>query len=140
RVAGARERVVDLGEIVSVDDERFPSERLDARGVRVGVPLELGGAALAEAVHVDDRRDVVQALVAAEVEALPDRSFGALAVAHEGPDVERRVPQTLRGERHADRDRHALSERAGRDVDPWEQRRRMALESRAELAEGHELR
>src|SRR5581483_2950953 len=55
RVAGARERVVDLGEIVSVDDERFPSERLDARGVRVGVPLELGGAALAEAVHVDDR-------------------------------------------------------------------------------------
>ena len=42
-------------------------------------------------------------------------------------------------ERDADRDRQALAERAGRDVDPRDLRRRVSLEPRAELAERQEL-
>src|SRR5207249_7968727 len=49
-VARACERVVGLGEVVSVDDEDLPAERLDARGIGIGVPLQLGRAALAETV------------------------------------------------------------------------------------------
>src|SRR5438874_3377306 len=139
RVARLREGVVDLSKIVAIDDERIPAERLDARGVRIGVPLELGGPALAEPVHVEDGRHAPQVLVTAEIEAFPDRALGALAVADDRPYVERRVPQTLRRERDPDRDRHALTERARRDVDPRQHRCGMTLEARAQLTERHEL-
>ena len=55
------------------------------------------------------------------------------------PHAVRQPVELLAGERDADRDRQALPERAGRDVDPGDLRRRVALEPRAELAERQQL-
>jgi len=62
--ARARERVVDLREIVTIDDDRVPAERLRARRVCVGIPLELGRPALTKAIDVEDRGDVLESLEA----------------------------------------------------------------------------
>ena len=137
--ASARVRVVDLGEVVTVDDDRIHIEGANARGVRAHVPLELGRPTLSEAVHIDDRGEVRKALVTRVVECLPYRALGRLAVAHEHPDVIRRLEHALAGESDANSDRQPLSERPGRHVDPREDRRGMPLESTAEPPEGHEL-
>jgi len=139
RAASALERVVDLGEVVSVDDDRVDAERADARRVRAHVPLELGGPALAEPIHVDDGGEIRETFVTGVVERFPDRALGRLAVSDEDPHVIRRLEHPLSGEGDADADRQALSERAGRDVHPREDGRGMPLQAASELAEGHEL-
>ena len=90
RRARAFVRVVDLREIVAIDHDPLEAECLHARRVRVGVPLELGRPALTEAVHVEDRGDVLEAFMAGEIEGLPDRALGRFAVADDDPHVERR--------------------------------------------------
>ena len=62
-VAGQRLLVgaVDLVEVVAVDLDRPPAERLRPPHIRGGVPAEHRLAALAEPVHVDDRDQVVEA-------------------------------------------------------------------------------
>ena len=103
--ARAAVRVVDLGRIVPVDDDRIDAEGARARGVRTHVPLEFGGPALTQAVHVKDRGEIGEPLVAGVVEGLPDRALRALAVTDEDPHVVRRIEHALAGERdsHADR-------------------------------------
>ena len=61
------------------------------------------------------------------LERLPDRSLGHLAVAAQHPDVVGHLLEALAGDRDADADRQPLPERAGRDVDPRQDRRGMAL-------------
>ncbi len=139
RLPRLAERVVDRGEVVAIDDDRLAAERLHPRGVRVHVPFELGRASLAEAVDIEDRREVRKALVARMVEALPDRALGELAVARQGPHVEGRAQGPLRGQRLADRDGQTLAERAGGDVGPRQDRCGVAFEPAADLAERHEL-
>ena len=77
-----------------------------------------GRAALAEPVDVDDRDQVAQLGVAGVLEGLPHRALGQLGVAAEHPDPQVGVLEPVAGERDADRDRQALAERAGGDVDP----------------------
>ena len=103
--ARAAVRVVDLGRIVPVDDDRIDAEGAHARGVRTHIPLELGGPALTQAVNVKDRGEIGEPLVAGVVEGLPDRALRALAVTDEDPHVVRRIEHALAGERdsHADR-------------------------------------
>src|SRR5207245_10497383 len=81
--AGARIRVVDLGEVMAVDDDRVDAEGADACRVGAHVPLELGRAALTQPIHVDDRRELRKAFVTGVVEGLPDRTLSGLAVADE---------------------------------------------------------
>ena len=54
------ERLVDRVDVVPVDLDRVPAERLGARDVDVEIPADHRLAALAEPVHVDDRREVVE--------------------------------------------------------------------------------
>ena len=130
---------VDRLEVVAVDLLHVPVAGRGARRQRGGVPLVHGRAALAEPVDVDDRDQVVEAGVAGLLEGLPHRALGELGVAAEHPDAEVGALEPLAGERDADRDRQALAERAGGDVDPGDLRRRVALQARAELAEGEQL-
>ena len=133
------ERLVDRVDVVPVDLDRVPAERFRARGVDVEVPADHRLAALAEPVHVDDRREVVELVVGGVLEGLPHRALGHLAVAAEHPHAGREVLEVLRRERHPHTDREALAERAGRDVDPRDERRRMSLEHAAVLAVGEDL-
>ena len=143
RPAGRRQRLlvraVDRVDVVPVDLDRRPAERLDAPRVRREIPAVHRLAALAEPVDVEDRDQVVEPRERRVLERLPHRALGELAVAAEAPDAVRQPVELLAGERHADRDRQPLAERAGRDVDPRELRRRVSLEPRAELAEGQQL-
>jgi hypothetical protein len=132
-------RSVDLFEVVAVDNDGVPAECLDAALVRLHVPLELGGTALAQPVDVDDGGDVVELLEACPGEALPDGALGALAVADNRPHVVRGAQRTLGGHGHAYGDGKALSERSGGDVDPRDDRGGMALKPAAELAVGEQL-
>ncbi len=125
---GPTERGVDRVEVVAVERDRIPPERLGARDVRVEVPSDHRLATLAEPVDVDDRREVVELEVRSVLERLPHRALGHLAVAAQHPHAARQALEVLRGERHPDADRKALAERARRDVDPRDGRCRMALE------------
>ena len=126
-------------DVVAVDLDRVPAERLGPRAVVVELPLVHRRAALPEPVDVEDRRQVVELVVPGVLERLPDRPLGGLAVAAEHPDPVREPVEVLARDRHPDPDRQPLAERAGGDVDPGDQRRRMPLEHRAELPVGEHL-
>ena len=123
---------VDRVEVVAVELDRVPAERLRSRDVRVEIPADHRLAALAEPVDVDDRREVVELEVRGVLERLPHRALGHLAVAAEHPHAARQALEVLRRKRHADADREALTERAGCDVDPRDGGCRVALEHAAE--------
>ena len=139
RVDGAGERPIDGRDIVSVDLDRLPAEGLRPATVGVEIPLVHRRARLAQTVDVDDRGEVVEAVEAGLLEGLPHRALGHLGVPAEAPDAIRKPVQALAGERHADADRQALAEGARRHVDPWEDRRRVALDPAAEPPEGQHL-
>ena len=122
------EGVVDLLEVVPVDHHGAAAERLDAPPVRLHVPLQLGRPRLAEPVHVDDRREVVQTVVRRLVEGLPDGALGQLAVAAQHPDAVAGLVEPLAGQRDPDAVGEALAEGPGGHVDPGQRRRRVALQ------------
>ena len=124
----ATERVVDRLDVVPVDLDRVPTECLCACEIGVEIPADHRLAALAEPVHVDDRRQVVELEVRGVLEGLPHGALGHLAVTAEHPDARGQPLEVFRRECHADADRQSLSERSGRDVDPRDARGRVALE------------
>ena len=134
-----RERTVDLLDVVTVDLDRVPAEGASTLGVGVEIPAVHRLARLAEAVHVDDRREVVEPVVSRVLERLPDRPLRHLAVAAQHPDAVRQMVESLAGERDADADRQALAERPGRDVHPRQHRCGVALEAAPELAEREQV-
>ncbi len=113
---------VDRLDVVAVDLDRMPAERLEPARVRGEVPAVHRLAALAEPVDVDDRGEVVELVEGRVLRRLPHRPLGHLAVAADHPDAEREAVEPLPGDRHPDADRQALAERPGRDVDPGEHR------------------
>ncbi len=119
--------VVDLRRVVPVDDHGAAAERLDAPPVGFHVPAELGRAGLTQPVHVDDRRQVVEAVVRRLVESLPDGALGQLAVAAEHPDPVVKPVEALAGEGYADAVGQALTQRPGGHVDPREHGGRVSL-------------
>ena len=130
---------LDLVDVVAVDLDRVPAEGADALGVAGQVPAEHRLAGLAQAVDVDDRDDVVQALPAGVLEGLPHRALGHLGVAAQAPHAVGQLVEMAAGHRDADRDRQALAERARRHVRRRDPRRGVALEPGVQLAEGQEL-
>src|SRR5208337_2356627 len=69
-VARLRDGLVDRGDVVTIDGEYPSPERLRPAAVSIQVPGKLGGAALAEAVDVDDGDEVGQLVVRGLVEGL----------------------------------------------------------------------
>ena len=130
---------VDRLDVVAVDLDRMPAERLEPARVRGEVPAVHRLAALAEPVDVDDRGEVVELVEGRVLRRLPHRPLCHLAVAADDPDAEREAVEPLAGDRHPDADRQALAERPGRDVDPGEDGNGMPLEPRAELPVRAEL-
>ena len=143
RLAGRLARLgvgrVDRGVVVAVDRDRVPAERLGPLDVDVEVPADHRLARLPEAVDVDDRRQVVEAVEGGVLERLPHRALGHLRVTAQAPHAVGQPVELLARGRHADRDRQALAERARGHVDPRDDRDRVALELRAELAEREQL-
>ena len=143
RLAGRLARLgvggVDRGVVVAVDRDRVPAERLGPLDVAVEVPADHRLARLAEAVDVDDRGQVVEPVEGGVLERLPHRALGHLGVAAQAPHAVGQAVELLARERHADRDRQALAERAGGHVDPRDDRDRVALELGAERAERQQL-
>ena len=131
-------RTIDCLDIVALDFDRMPAERAGAVRVRVEIPAVHRLTALAEAIDVDDRDQVVEAVERRVLERLPLGALRDLAVAAQDPNGRRRLVE-LPTERDADADRQSLAERARGDVDPRDHRRRVALEPRAELAEREQL-
>jgi hypothetical protein len=77
--------VIDRLDVVAVDHDRLPAERADPLGVCIEVPLVPRRAALAQAVDVEDRGQVVEPLAAGVLERLPHRALGQFAVAAQHP-------------------------------------------------------
>ncbi|HEY7599857.1 MAG TPA: thiamine pyrophosphate-dependent enzyme, partial [Candidatus Limnocylindrales bacterium] len=130
---------LDLLDVVAVDGDRVPAERREPLDVGVEDPAEHRLARLAEAVDVDDRGQVVEPLPGGVLDRLPHRALGHLAVAAQAPDPVRQAVEPLAGQRDAGGDREPLAERAGGDVGRRDAGRGVALEPRAELAEGQQL-
>ena len=127
-------RVVDRRQVVPVDDDDVRAERLRAPRVRVKLPAEVGGPALAKPVDVGDDDKVGQPVVGRLVKGLPHRALGELAVTAKHPHPVREPVQVTAGQCHADAVGQALAERARRHVDPGQCRRGVSLEPLAEPA------
>ena len=127
-----RVRAIHLVDVVAVDGDRVPSERLGTGDVLLDLPAHHRLAALAEAVHVEDRGQVVELVVRRVLERLPHRSLGELAVTAQHPHPIGEVVEVLPGDPDADADRQPLPERSGGHVDPREDGRRVPLEPAAE--------
>jgi hypothetical protein len=128
QAAGLGQRLVDSGHVMAVDGEHPRAERLHPAGVRVQVPGQLGRAALAEPVDVDQRDQVAQLVVRRLVQGLPDRALGQLTVAAQHPHPVVRPVQVLARQGDADRVGQALAERAGGHVHPGQHRGGMPLQ------------
>ena len=138
--SGRGEGIVDGSHVVPVDLEHPGAECLRSAGVRAQVPAELGRAALAQAVDVDDRDEVRQLVVRGLVQCLPDRSLGDLAVPAEHPDRECAVLQVLACERDPDAVGQPLAQRSGGDVHPRQNRGGVALQTLSEApVPGHQF-
>jgi hypothetical protein len=74
-------RPVDLIQIMPVDRDDMAAECACTCGIRFGIPAQLGLAALAKTVHIQDRDQVVELVVARLVKPLPDRALCQFAVA-----------------------------------------------------------
>ena len=122
------ERAIDLLDVVAVDFDRVPAESACPFDVHAGVPSDHRLASLSQAVDVDDRGQVVEPVVPRVLEGFPHRAFRRLTVAAEDPHPRGQPVQILRRDPHADADRQALPERAGRHVHPGDERRRMSFE------------
>ncbi len=137
---GLGQDLVNRGDVMPVDGERLAAERLSPAGVGIKIPAELGRTALAETVDIHDRCQIRQLVVGRLVQGLPDRALSHLAVATQHPHPIGEPVKKPAGECHPDRVRQALPERAGCHVNPWQDRRRMALQAVTETAiSGHQL-
>src|SRR5207247_1025670 len=135
---GAAERGGHLLHVVPVDDVHAPAERGEAALVGLEVVAEHRRPRLAERVHVDDRHEVLDLLVARHLRGLPHRALRHLAVAEQDEDP-RVGAEHARAERQANADAEPLAERAGGDVDERQPRRGVALEIAVDLAQLHEI-
>ena len=120
---------VDGCDVVAVDLDRAPPERLRPVAEHVGLPAVHRRSALAEPVEVQDRGHVAGAVEGRRLHRLPDGALGHLRVAEQDPHVGVGAVESKR-ERHPESDREALAERAGGHVDPREAlgRRGMTLQ------------
>ncbi len=128
----------DGGHVMPVDDDDVPAEGFPARAVGGHVVLEHGGAALAQAVDIDDGDEVVELVVGGHRGRFPHRALGGLAVAHHHVDA--LVALVELGHRgHAHADRQALAERAGGDVHERQRYGGMALEIGVDLTQVQQI-
>ena len=133
---GARgcERVEQRLDIVPVDDDRVPAERVPAPLDLRHVVIELCRTALAQTVDVDDGAQVVELVELRDVRRFPHRTFSDLAVAEERirPVVGLDAPRV---QRDADGRTHPLSKGSRGDVHERESWRRMSFQIRVHPAQ-----
>ena len=131
---------VNSVQIVAVDLNRVSAERGGTGGINRAVPAEVGLAALPQAVHVQNRHQIIKLVVAGFVHRLPDRAFRHFAVAEHDPDFKRQLAEVLAVQSHADAVRQSLPERAGRDIGVrGDVRVRVAFQPRCRAAAGSEI-
>lgn len=137
-LADVAERLVDGGHVMAVDDDRPAAEGLHPTAVGVEVPPERRLSLLAQAVDVDDRRQVRQLVVGSFVEGLPHRALGQLAVTAQHPDPVGHLVEAPAGQGDAHSDGKSLTDRPGGDAHPGQVRARVAVQLRAGPAVGGE--
>ena len=134
------EGLVDAGEVVAVDSQHPRAECLGALLVGGQVPLQLGGAALAQPVDVDDRGQVGQLVIPGLVQGLPDGALSHLAVPAQHPHPVREPVEVPARQRYPHPVGQALAQRSGGDVDPRQHRGGVAFQAGPEPpVPGHQL-
>ena len=134
RRARGCERVEQRLDIVPVDDDRVPAERVPAPLDLRHVVIELCRTALAQTVDVDDGAQIVELVELRDVRRFPHRTFSDLAVAEERirPVVGLDAPRV---QRDADGRTHPLSKGSRGDVHERESWRRMSFQIRVHPAQ-----
>lgn len=122
------ERLAQLFDVVAVDDDRVEAEALDAFAIRVHVVLQQSRLRLAQTVDIEDGAQIVQIVVRGEIQRLPDRAFGALAVADDAVGSVRGFVVVLAHVRHAAGDGQPLAQGTGGHVHEIQSGRRVALQ------------
>ncbi len=136
--ARAGKGVADLAHVVAVHHRGLPSEGVEPLLVDVDVVLVHRRAALAEAVDVDDRAQVVEPVEGRELRGFPHRALGRLAVAEERVDAAR-LAVALAGPGHPRCRAQPLAERPRGHAHPGDQRSGMPLERARDLAQGEQV-
>jgi hypothetical protein len=136
----SRVRRVDRGDVVAVDLERLPAQRLGAPNEHAGLSLVHRRPALSEPVQVQHGHEAVHLVERGGFHRLPHAALRHLGVAEQHEDASGRTVEAHR-ERLAEPDGEPLAERPGGHVDPRQlgHRSRMSLHRGAEPAERHQL-
>src|SRR5438876_7522868 len=121
---------------MAVDANGLPAERADAPGVSIEIVTVHGLAPLAEPVDVKHTDEVVELVVRGDLDGLPLRAFGHLAIAQEDVGTIRQLIEEFRIERHAQANGKPLAERTGGRFDKPKCGRGMPFKHTAELALG----
>ncbi len=131
---------LDCRRIVPVDHFGLPAERSSLPLEMAPILRRCDEIALTERVAVEDRHDVVEALVGDEVHRLPNLALARLAVADDAVDA---LAEPVEPRRRAEpaRDRQALAERSGRRVEERKAQRGigMAVDRARDVAQRHEI-
>jgi hypothetical protein len=129
-------RAIDRHDIVPIDRERVPSERLRPSDEDVRVPAVHRRSSLSQPIQIDHAGQVGDTVMRCRLHRLPDRSLRGLRVSDQHPHACGALVQSHR-ECHPEADRRPLSQRAGRGLHPRQlgDRRRVALDRRAEFPE-----
>ena len=105
-----------------------PPEAAPSSAVRLDVVLQDGGIALAKAVDIDDRAEVIELKMHCELGRFPVRAFDRFAVTHQDIGASAGMIETFSVQRDADAGRQALAQRAGGHVHEIQPRGRMAFQ------------
>ncbi len=132
-------RLVKRCQIMTVDLDGPPAERLGAPCIHRSVAVDHGRAALAQPVGVDDDDEVVKPVVSGVLERLPYRALGQLAVPAQDEHPRRARLKAGQRQRQSDACGDTLAQRAGRDVHPGQDRPRVPLQAATGLAVGQQL-
>ena len=123
---GLTVRRVDRDDVMSVDLQGVPAERLCAADEHIAVPAVHRGSALSQAIEVQDRGEVARPVERCRLHRLPHRALRHLGVAEQHPGACRAAVESHR-ERHPEPHRQSLPQRPRADVHPWESRDRSGM-------------
>jgi len=103
----------DFSDIMTINADSFPSERLESSGINFSFVLLHGGLGLTKGVDVNDSNEVAKVVVSSEVGGFPDGSFSALTITEQGVEFVLDLVHIFGGISHTSGNGETLSEGSG---------------------------
>ncbi len=136
---GGFKRCKEIGNIVSINDQRLPAECFPASLVDFQLVLQHRWLALTQPVDVNDRAEIIEAVERGPLRSLPYRAFSRFTIAHQNKNALVGILELFRIEGHANSHRQTLPQRTGSYVHKGQSGSGMALQIRVDLTQSQQF-